>query len=179
MIILTENNCPERLKKIHALYESAFPPDERMPFERILQKQTDGIMSLLSVENENGVFLGFANITLCLDVLALNYFAILPEYQGNGYGTEVIMALKKRHPERSIIIDIEDDEIECENQTQRKRRRSFYERLGFSAMPYRLSIFGVPSIIMSSGRNYTFEEYTEIFANVFSAWAVKKIVRIK
>ena len=179
MIILTENNCPKRLEKIHALYESAFPPDERMPFERILQKQTDGIMSLLSVENENGVFLGFANITLCLDVLALNYFAILPEYQGNGYGTEVIMALKKRHPERSIIIDIEDDEIECENQTQRKRRRSFYERLGFSAMPYRLKIFGVPSIIMSSGREYTFDEYKEIFANVFSAWAVNKIVRIK
>ena len=179
MINLTENNTLERTKEIHELYDSSFPPDERMPFERILQKRDDKIMYLLSVENENNKFIGFANITLCLDVLALNYFAIKPEYQGYGYGTEVIIALKKRYPERSIIIDIEDDEVECENQFQRKRRRSFYERLGFSAMPYRLSIFGVPSIIMSCGRKYTFEEYTEIFANVFSTWAVNKLIKTK
>lgn len=175
MIILTENNSVERIDTIRLLYESAFPPDERMPFERVLQKRDAGIMHLLSVENENGEFLGFANITFCLDVLALNYFAILPEKQGRGYGTEVIIALKKRYPERSIVIDIEDDEVECDNLEQRKRRRAFYERLGFFAMPYHLKIFGVPSLIMSSGREYTFEEYKEIFANVFSKWAVERV----
>jgi hypothetical protein len=103
----------------------------------------------------------------------------LPERRGNGYGTDVILELKNRYPERSIVIDIEDDEVECDNAEQRKRRRLFYERLGFCAMPYRLSIFGVPSIIMSSGRSYTFEEYTEIFAQVFSRWAVSRIERVK
>ena len=175
MIILTENSSSDRIELIHSLYESAFPPDERMPFERVLQKCEAGVMRLLSVESENGEFLGFANITLCLDVLALNYFAILPEKQGRGFGTEVIFALKKRYPERSIVIDIEDDSVECDNLEQRKRRRAFYERLGFSAMPYHLKIFGVPSIIMSSGRAYSFEEYKEIFAQVFSAWAVSRV----
>ena len=175
MISLIENNDRERIEKIHKLYESAFPPDERMPFERILQKRDAGTMTLLSIENESGEFLGFANITLCFDALALNYFAILPEWRGKGFGTEVIVELKKRHPDRSIVIDIEDDCVESENPEQRKRRRLFYERLGFCIMPYRLSIFGVPSIIMSSGRSYTFEEYTEIFAQVFSRWAVSRI----
>ena len=175
MIFLVENNDRERIEKIHKLYESAFPPDERMPFERVLQKRDAGTMTLLSIENADGEFLGFANVTLCQDALALNYFAILPEWRGKGFGTEVIVELKKRHPDRSIVIDIEDDEVECGNAEQRKRRRLFYERLGFCAMPYRLSIFGVPSIIMSSGRSYTFEEYTEIFAQVFSAWAVSRI----
>ena len=175
MISLIENNSAERIQAIHSLYESAFPPDERMPFERVLQKRDSGVMRLLSVENNDGEFLGFANITLCLDVLALNYFAILPEKQGSGYGTEVILALKNRYPTRSIVIDIEDDDVECDNAEQRKRRRAFYERLGFFAMPYRLSIFGVPSLIMSSGREYTFEEYKEIFAQVFSAWAVENL----
>ena len=178
MIKLVENNSSERIDKIHALYESAFPPDERMPFERVLQKRDEGVMRLLSVESEDGEFLGFANITLCLDVLALNYFAILPEKQGRGYGTEVIMALKKQYPERSIVIDIEDDEVESDNPEQRKRRKAFYERLGFFAMPYHLKIFGVPSLIMSSGREYTFEEYKEIFANVFSKWAVSRVEKI-
>lgn len=178
MIILTENGSAERIEAIHLLYESAFPPDERMPFERVLQKRDAGVMRLLSVESENGEFLGFANITLCLDdVLALNYFAILPEKQGRGYGTDVIKELKKRYPDRSIVIDIEDDNVECDNAEQRKRRRCFYERLGFFAMPYRLSIFGVPSIIMSSGRAYSLEQYKEIFAEVFSAWAVSKLER--
>ena len=176
MIILTENNTRERIEAIHLLYESAFPPDERMPFERVLQKQDAGTMRLLSVESENGEFLGFANITLCLDVLALNYFAILPDRRGKGYGTDVIEVLKKRYPDRSIVIDIEDDGVECDNVEQRKRRRAFYERLGFRVMPYRLSIFGVPSLIMSSGREYTFDEYKEIFAAVFSAWAVDKVI---
>ena len=179
MIFLVENNERERVEQIRVLYESAFPPDERMPFERVLQKRDAGTMTLLSIENADGEFLGFANVTLCQDALALNYFAILPEWRGKGFGTEVIVELKKRHPDRSIVIDIEDDEVECGNAEQRKRRRLFYERLGFCAMPYRLSIFGVPSIIMSSGRSYTFEEYTEIFAQVFSAWAVSRIERVK
>ena len=176
MIVLTENNSPERIEMIRALYESAFPPEERMPFARVLEKRDNGTMRLLSVESERGEFLGFANITLCLDVLALNYFAILPEKQGKGYGTEVIVELKKRYSERSIVIDIEDDGVESDNREQRTRRRCFYERLGFRAMPYRLSIFGVPSLIMSSGRSYTFEEYKTIFAEVFSAWAVDKVI---
>ena len=179
MIFLVENNERERVEQIRVLYESAFPPDERMPFERVLQKRDAGTMTLLSIENADGEFLGFANITLCFDVLALNYFAILPENRGNGYGTDVILELKRRYPERSSVIDIEDDEVECDNAEQRKRRKAFYERLGFCAMPYRLSIFGVPSIIMSSGRSYTFEEYTEIFAQVFSAWAVSRIEWVK
>ena len=132
-------------------------------------------MRLLSVEDENGDFIGFANITLCFDALALNYFAIIPEKRGKGYGSEVILTLKKRYLERSIVIDIEDDAAESDNAEQRKRRRAFYERLGFCAMPYRLKIFGVPSVIMSSGKNYTFDEYIKIFEQAFSSWAVSRV----
>lgn len=175
MVYLIENHSAARTEQIRLLYESSFPPDERMPFERILQKRDSGVMRLVSVEDENGEFLGFANMTLCLDVLALNYLAILPEKQGRGYGTAVIRLLRERYPDRSVVVDIEDDAVASDNPEQRTRRRAFYERLGFSAMPFRLTIFGVPSIIMSSGRQYTFEEYTEIFAQVFSSWAVSRL----
>lgn len=176
MIFLNENNFSSRIEEIRLIYESSFPADERMPFERVLEKRDSGVMRLLSVEGEGGELLGFANITLCLDVLALNYFAILPEKQGRGYGTAVIRLLRERYPDRSIIIDIEDDGIICDNTEQRIRRRAFYERLGFSAMPFRVTIFGVPSIIMSSGLSYTFSEYVEIFSCVFSSWAASRLV---
>ena len=176
MIILNERNSSERIEAIGALYEISFPPNERMPFERVLKKCEDGSMRLLSVESENGEFLGFANITLCYDALVLNYFAIKPSMQGRGFGTDVIIELKKRYPERSIVIDIEDDSVEADNTEQRIRRRLFYERLGFFAMPYRLSIFGVESIIMSSGREYSCEEYLKVFASAFSPWAAERVV---
>ena len=176
MVHLIENNSAARTEQIRLIYESAFPPDERMPFERVLKKCEDGSMRLLSVESESGEFLGFANITLCYDALVLNYFAIEPDMQGRGFGTEVIAELKKRYPDRSIVIDIEDDLVEADNKEQRIRRRAFYERLGFSAMPYRLSIFGVESIIMSSGRKYSFEEYLDVFASAFSPWAAERVV---
>ena len=88
----------------------------------------------------------------------------------------MIRLLREGYPDRSIIIDIEDAAVPSDNPEQRIRRRAFYERLGFSAMPFRLTIFGVPSIILSSGRRYTFEEYTEIFSQVFSSWAVSRLV---
>lgn len=175
MIILNGNNSAERLSAIGELYEISFPPNERMPFERVLKRCEEGAMRLISVESESGDLLGFANITLCYDALVLNYLAIVPDKQGKGFGTDVILELKKRYPERSIVIDIEDDGVECDNAEQRKRRRTFYERLGFFAMPYRLSIFGVPSIIMSTKKAYSFEEYKKIFAAAFSTWAVSKV----
>lgn len=178
MILLNESNSKERLDEIGALYEISFPPDERMPFERMLKRCEDGSMRLISVESESGELLGFANITLCYDALVLNYFAIAPDKQGRGYGTAVVAELKKRYPERSIVIDIEDDSVEADNKEQRIRRRLFYERLGFFALPYRLSIFGVPSIIMSSGREYSFEEYLDVFASAFSPWAAERVKRI-
>lgn len=176
MVVLQETLSDLRLSEIRALYERSFPENERMPFERILQKREAGVMRLISVEDSSGRAVGFANITLCLDALALNYLAIDESEQGKGYGTAVIRELKSRYPERSIVIDIEDDGVPSQNAEQRTRRRGFYEGLGFFAMPYRLDIFGVPSLIMSSGRAYSFEEYIEIFTQVFSAWGAQRVI---
>ena len=176
MIFFREELSELRILEIRSLYESSFPENERMPFERILKKREDGVMRLISIEDESGALIGFANITLCLDALALNYLAIDEKERGKGYGTAVISELKARYPERSIVIDIEDDGVPADNTEQRIRRRTFYEGLGFFAMPYRLDIFGVPSIIMSSGRSYSFEEYIEIFTHVFSAWGAQRVV---
>ena len=178
MMILNESFDEKRLEEIHELYEISFPEDEKMPFFMVLQKREAGVMRLLSVE-DGGEFVGFCNITLCEDALVLNYFAILPSKQNRGYGTAVISLLAETYPDRSIIIDIEDDEVEADNVEQRIKRRAFYERLGFSAMPFRVTIFGVASLIMSSGREYNFEEYKNIFAQVFSERGVKRLILTK
>lgn len=177
-MLLNENFDEKRLEEIHELYEISFPEDEKMPFRIVLQKREAGVMRLFSVEDE-GEFIGFCNITFCEDALTLNYFAILPSKQNRGYGTAVVSYLIEKYPDRSIVIDIEDDEVEAENTEQRRKRKAFYERLGFSVMPFRLTIFGVPSLIMSSGRSYNFEEYKNIFAQVFSERGAQRLILTK
>ena len=177
-LILNENFGEERLEEIHELYEKSFPEDEKMPFRIILQKREAGVMRIFSVE-DGEEFIGFCNITLCEDALVLNYFAICADKQNRGYGTAVVLHLMEKYPDRSIVIDIEDDEAEAENTEQRIKRKAFYQRLGFSVMPFRLTIFGVPSLIMSSGRVYNFEEYKNIFAQVSSQFGVQRLVLTK
>ena len=177
-MILNENFDDKRLCEIHELYEISFPENEKMPFRIVLQKREAGVMRLFSVE-DGGEFVGFCNITLCEDALVLNYFAICPDKQNRGYGSAVVSQLIEKYPDRSIVIDIEDDEAEAENTEQRIKRKAFYVRLGFSVMPFRLTIFGVPSLIMSSGREYNFEEYRNIFAQVFSERGAKRLILTK
>lgn len=177
-MLLREDLNSYEIERVRELYEASFPENEKMPFAIILQKRENGVMRLFSVERE-GRFIGFCNITLCEDALALNYFAILPEEQNKGYGSEVISLLLERYPKRSIVIDIEDDEVEAENSEQRRKRRAFYERLGFCVMPFRVTIFGVPSLIMSSGRRYSFFEYKNIFSQVFSVRAAERLILTK
>lgn len=176
-IFLNSDIDKARIEKIRQLYDSSFPPEERMPFDMLLKKTQVGNMRLYSVETSEGEFVGLATVTLCLDDAAvLSYFAIVPERQGRGYGSECIRSLIKKYPDRSIVIDIEDDQALADNTEQRIRRKAFYERLGFKVMPYRLKIFGVPSLIMSSSRAYSYEEYRLIFEETFSKFALERLV---
>ena len=176
-VFLNSDIKKSRIEEIRLLYENSFPPDERMPFDMLLKKTQVGNMKLYSVETANGEFLGMATLTLCVyDSAVLSYFAIVPEKQGRGYGSECIRALIKKYPNRSIVIDIEDDKVCADNTEQRVRRKEFYTRLGFSIMPYRLKIFGVPSLILSSSRTYSYEEYRVIFEQTFSKFALERLV---
>ena len=68
----------KRLQLIEKLYMSAFPKVERKPFQLILQKQKEGTMELLSIE-EDHKFLGLAIFAHDKDIALLDYFAISEE----------------------------------------------------------------------------------------------------
>ena len=74
-----------RLELIENLYMRAFPKSERKPFELMVEKQAEGTMELLSIEDEN-VFLGLAIFAHDKDIALLDYFAISDEFRGQGIG---------------------------------------------------------------------------------------------
>lgn len=122
-----------RLKNIQALYLAAFPAAERKSFSMILKKQAEGSVDILSIEEDDGRFLGLAILAHAGDLSLLDYFAVSPESRGKGTGGAAFELLKARHANRRFFLEIEDVSVPSDNAEQRLRRRAFYLRHGACA----------------------------------------------
>lgn len=78
---------------------------------------------------ENGQFAGIIFYWLYGDQCFVEHFATLPSLRGGGVGARAMQMLLARHPLVVLEIDPPVDDIS-------RRRKAFYERLGFLANPY-------------------------------------------
>lgn len=168
----------ENAKKLKALYRSAFPRSERKPYAVMLKKQAEGIMELMTIENDDGKFLGLVITILHNDIVLLDYFAVSPECRGQGIGSEVLKELSRRYPGKTILLEIEDPEVPNENQADRIRRKAFYLRNGMVCQDFKINFFGVEMLVLTNGAKVTFEEYHAIFEAHFSR-TVQKNIRLR
>lgn len=176
-MILNANPQQKTMRELRALYEKTFPRSEKKPFFVILRKRRKGTMEILSVEDENGVFLGFAITILHKDIVLLDYFAISPTCRGQGIGTKVLALLEERYAGKRILLEIEDPDEPADNTAERLRRREFYLRNGLTIQNYKVWLFGVKMLILTNRRTVTFEEYHEIFEQVFSLKLSKNVTK--
>lgn len=175
-MILKQLRREADMNQIKQLYEEAFPPTEKKPFSLILKKSEEGCMEILSIEEEDGQFLGLAIFILHGDLALLDYLAIRPERRGCGIGSRVLPLLRERYAGRRFLLEIEDaDEADAENLAERVRRKAFYLRNGLCEMPYRIWLFGVQMQILTDGATVTFDEYHAIFPAVFSPHAAENV----
>ena len=163
----------KRVGQIKRLYRAAFPRSERKPFEVILDKTKSGQMELLAVEQDG--FCGLVITILHRDIVLLDYFAITPKRRGQGIGTAVLELLRERYPDKRLLLEVEDPECPCNNREERERRLRFYLRNGMSVMPYRINLFGVEMRVLTRGGEVSFEQYHEIFREVFSPLLAKNV----
>jgi hypothetical protein len=173
--------CREaEMADIKALYEEAFPPEEKKPFSLILQKSEEGSMEILSIEEDDGSFLGLAIFILHKDLALLDYFAIATRERGKGHGKRALALLFERYPGRRFLLEIEDaDETAAPNLDERIARKSFYLHSGMCEMPYRVMLFGVRMQILTKSKAVSFEEYHAIFPAVFSERAAKNVTLVE
>lgn len=168
-------NYKDNLKKIENLYISAFPKIERKPFDLILEKCNNGSMEIISIQNDNNNFLGFAIMILHDDMVLLDYFAVAPESRGQNVGSTALKLLFERYKNKRFILEIENTEIECDNLEERKRRKSFYINNGMSLMPFKVNLIGVEMEVLTHNCEVTYEEYYSIYENTFSDEYCSKI----
>ena len=175
---LIKANTETQYGQIQALYMRAFPAVERKPFPMMLEKQKEGSMELLFLE-EDGAFLGLAIFVLDADLVLLDYFAIEENCRDQGIGSKALALLQQYYPGRRLLLEIEDAAAPTADQQMRIRRKGFYLRNGMTVMPFLVNLFSVEMEVLTYHANVTYEEYVQIYEHVFGEKIRKHVTLVR
>ena len=122
---------------VRRLYESAFPANERRPFEALLSG-FDGQGELLAFYLGD-CFAGFVSLLSWADITHILYFAIEEALRNRGLGSAALECIKGLKPGQRLIADLEAPLPEAPNRAQRLPSGVGYRWQGES---YELMVFG-------------------------------------
>ena len=143
------------LDEIETIYTEAFPENERMPFQRMMQLCQDELYAMFSLISEN-MCCGFSFIMRHQDMIYLFYLAVRKDQRGKGIGSILLNDLFFRYPDHWLCADIEAPQPQADNQEQ---RRQFYLDRGFSDSGYRNRWYGVDYDILTAQKPFKLPVY--------------------
>ena len=156
--------------QIRALYESAFPVEEQIPYEDLMVLM-DRMPLDFTAYYDGGEFVGF---TIVYPRKAFNwfwYFAVCDELRGKGWGQQILTMLIEEYKGCTNILDMESPDQVCGNSEQRKRRCAFYLRNGFRKTGVGKSFEGIDYTILMNGEGtFTVQDYEEVLGELRSFW---------
>ena len=163
-------NLDEENAQVRALYETAFPKEEQIPWADLMRLMKT--MSLdFTVYYEGGNLVGLTIVYPRPQFNWFWYFAVPEELRGQGIGQRILTQLIEKYNGQSNILDMESPEQVCENSEQRKRRHAFYLRNGFRDTGVGKSFKGIDYTIMMIGEgSFTQHDYDQIINELRSFW---------
>ena len=156
-------NDKKRLNEIKSLYDEAFPKEEQIPFWILRKAGRTSIADLMQVYDDD-ILVGFIHLVYFEDVVYLYYFAIEPDERGQGYGSRILQALRRRFSARRIILNIEVVDENCDNYEERKKRKEFYLKNGFQEAGYSTREYGVEYEMLYLGGKVSYEEFLALIS---------------
>ena len=155
---------------IKALYETAFPEDEQIPWNdllRLIDQMPLDFMAYYDGEN----FIGFTIVYPRKDFNWYWYFAVREELRGKGYGQQILSQLMERYKGQTCVLDMESPTQVCDNMEQRKRRHGFYLRNGFrDTNVYRTYNDITMTIMMMGDGTFTMQDWDDIIHELQQFW---------
>ena len=149
------------LDKVERLNIEAFPEEERVPLSEYLRYTDNDDPTPFAFYNEEE-FVGFAFSIYNQKVFYVSFFAIMPHLRSHGYGQEIIEKLVEFY-QRTMILEVERLDEECDNLEQRQSRMDFYKRNGFKTANAFLEYEGLSFEILYRGDHFDEEAYRDIF----------------
>ena len=178
MLKLVDNFEQKTLDKIERLYLKAFPKEERKPFLLMVKKVEEKTMSIFAIV-DGDEFIGEVILVHYKDIVLLDYFAIEENHRGKGYGSKTLNLLFEMFSGKKILLEIETTLKPSVDIETKKRRKNFYLNAGFKPMDYFVSLFGVEMEILTIGGVVSFEEYHQIFIEIFGKRVYDNVNLIK
>ncbi len=161
------------LSEAKRLYRTAFPKEEQMPFWTLrFLTLIKGIE--LTCYREDDCFCGFTYTVTEGSVVFVLFFAVSADLRGKGYGSSILAELKKRNPNRSIILNVEPLDADAENAEERVRRMRFYEKNGFFDTGYDIEEIGGTFRVLATEKEIDMNAYLRVFGRMsFGLWKPK------
>ena len=165
------NRAPALRKQARALYHTAFPKEERLPWWILrLNACRKGIDLTAFVDGD--VFCGFSASVTVEDLHFLLFFAIDGDQRGKGYGSAILQKLQKQH--RTLVLNVELLDPAAENYDQRKRRFAFYQCNGLVDTRYHVWEVGGKFRVLSTEAELPVAQYKKVFKKLtLGLWDVK------
>lgn len=152
----------EEIKELEQLYYSSFPEEERVPFSVLLldadEKEQDFISFFV-----RGIFVGFAYLVKHKSMVLLLFLAVKPELRSQGIGSAILQEIYGRYSEGTILLDIESVYEEVDDLAERKVRKNFYLRNGFSSAGIGFHLLGTDYEVLFRGNKITGDMCQEIY----------------
>lgn len=151
--------------KIDALAKEAFPPEEYLSPNKLVEMAQSDTFDFLALFDKN-TFIGFMVVQTYKNLAYLFFLAIEPNYRSLGYGSSAIDTLKHLYPNKKHVVDFEMIDSSASNNAQRIRRKNFYLRNGYKETGLFLSYFGVDYEVLCSDNDFDSQVFKEMMANM-------------
>lgn len=161
----------EARKKTKALYLSAFPKEELVPWwiMRFISMRR-GIQITAYYDGDR--FCGFTHSVELEDFYFVTFFAVDASHRGCGYGSAILSLLKERG--KPIALNVEPLTDDAPNPEERKNRLAFYYKNGFFDTDYDVKEIGGVFRILSTKQALNVKSYKKVFRKMsFGLWNVK------
>lgn len=149
-------------QEIRELYFRAFPSCERKEFGELEEKAAVHQIDIIAFE-QDACFCGFAVSVRYKDIVLLDYFAISEEFRGQGWGSQALTLLCQRYQNRRFILEVESTRERASNELQRRKRKDFYLRNGWSELGLLVFIFETEMEVLGYQCRISFSQYRELY----------------
>ena len=152
-------------KKAKALYKSAFPKEERVPWW-LLRLTSHAKHSSIDAYLDGDMFCGFTFSTVVDNMYFVMFFAVDDAIRGKGYGSAILSKIKNDNPDKTVVLNIEPIVEDAENLEERKNRLAFYQKNGFKDTGYLVREVGGVFSVMSTSDTVDVATYKKVFKAV-------------
>ncbi len=161
---------PDDVVAYTALYEEAFPPEERKPLDYMLTGDHASAYEVLVISTEDARVAGLAITVRQGGFVMLDYFAVTPALRGGGIGRAALPLIRDRYTDAKFFLEIERPVESSGNYTQRVLRQAFYASAGMVSTGVCAHIYGTEMELLAfpeDAASITFENYADLLAAHF------------